>query len=36
VQHRDTLATIEVNPLVARPGQGGVVALDAVIETKAE
>jgi len=36
VQHREALATIEVNPLVARPGQGGVVALDAVIETKAD
>lgn len=36
VQHRDVLSTIEVNPLVARPGTGGVVALDAVIETKAD
>lgn len=36
VQHRDVLDTIEVNPLVARPGTGGVVALDAVIETKAD
>ena len=36
VQHADTIATIEVNPLVARPGTAGVVALDAVIETKAK
>lgn len=35
VQHADTLSTIEVNPLVVRPGTAGVVALDAVIETKA-
>lgn len=35
VQHRDVLATIEVNPLVVRAGQGGVVALDAVVETRA-
>lgn len=33
VQHADQIATIEVNPLVVRPGTGGVVALDAVIET---
>jgi acyl-CoA synthetase (NDP forming) len=32
-QHADQIATIEVNPLVVRPGRGGVVALDAVIET---
>lgn len=30
----ETIATIEVNPLVVRPGAGGVVALDAVIETR--
>lgn len=36
VQHRDAIATIEVNPLVVRSGQNGIVALDAVIETKAE
>lgn len=35
-QHADTIATIEVNPLVVRPGTGGVVALDAVIETLAK
>lgn len=33
-QHADTISTIEVNPLVVRAGSGGVVALDAVIETK--
>jgi acyl-CoA synthetase (NDP forming) len=32
-QHADTITTIEVNPLVVRPGNGGVVALDAVVET---
>lgn len=31
-QHKDRIATIEVNPLVVRAGTGGVVALDAVIE----
>lgn len=34
VQHADTITTIEINPLVARPGDAGVVALDAVIETR--
>ncbi|EQA98437.1 acyl-CoA synthetase (NDP forming) [Sphingobium wenxiniae] len=33
-QHAGTITTIEVNPLVVRPGAGGVVALDAVIETR--
>ena len=33
-QHADTIDTIEVDPLVVRPGSGGVVALDAVIETR--
>jgi len=33
-QHADTITTIEVNPLVAQPGNGGVIALDAVIETR--
>ena len=32
-QHADTITTIEVNPLVVQPGKGGVIALDAVIET---
>jgi len=32
-QHAGTIATIEVNPLVVQPGTGGVIALDAVIET---
>ncbi len=36
VQHKDEIATIEVNPLVVRAGNAGVVALDAVIETKAD
>jgi acyl-CoA synthetase (NDP forming) len=30
--HAEDLATIEINPLVVRPGDGGVVALDALIE----
>ena len=33
-QHADTITTIEVNPLVVQPGNGGVIALDAVIETR--
>jgi len=32
--HADTISTIEVNPLVVQPGSGGVIALDAVIETR--
>jgi len=32
-RHADQIATIEVNPLIVLPGDGGVVALDAVIET---
>jgi len=32
-QNAETIETIEINPLVVRPGSGGVVALDAVIET---
>jgi len=32
-QHEGTITTIEVNPLVVRPDGGGVIALDAVIET---
>jgi len=32
-QHEGTITTIEVNPLVVRPDDGGVIALDAVIET---
>jgi len=32
-QHEGTITTIEVNPLVVRPEGGGVIALDAVIET---
>ncbi|MDE1145134.1 MAG: acetate--CoA ligase family protein [Azospirillaceae bacterium] len=31
--HAGRLSTIEVNPLVVRAGTGGIVALDAVIET---
>jgi acyl-CoA synthetase (NDP forming) len=33
VRHADQIASIEVNPLLVRAGAGGVVALDAVIET---
>jgi len=33
-QQADTITTIEVNPLVVQPGNGGVIALDAVIETR--
>jgi len=33
-QHADSITTIEINPLVVRPGSGGVIALDAVIETR--
>ena len=32
-QHQGTIDTIEVNPLVVMPDTGGVIALDAVIET---
>jgi len=32
-QHEGTIATIEINPLVVKPHGGGVIALDAVIET---
>jgi acetate---CoA ligase (ADP-forming) len=33
VENADRLSTIEVNPLLVRPGRGGVVALDAVVTT---
>jgi acyl-CoA synthetase (NDP forming) len=33
VQHADQITAVEVNPLVVRAGDGGVVALDAVIQT---
>ena len=33
-QYSDQIATIEVNPLIVRPADGGVVALDAVVELK--
>jgi acyl-CoA synthetase (NDP forming) len=36
VQQRETIAAIEVNPVVVRPGKGGIVALDAIVQTKAD
>jgi acetate---CoA ligase (ADP-forming) len=33
VENADRLSAIEVNPLLVRPGRGGVVALDAVVTT---
>ena len=32
-QHEGVITTIEINPLVVQPDRGGVIALDAVIET---
>lgn len=34
VANADLIETIEVNPLVVQPGDGGVIALDAVIEPR--
>lgn len=36
VQQQDIISTIEVNPLVVQPDNGGVIALDAVIELHQE
>ena len=32
IQQRDRVASLEINPLRVMPGDGGVIALDAVIE----
>lgn len=31
-RHRDSLRSVDINPVIALPGKGGVVAVDAVVE----